>query len=64
MTEDHDEDAFMDDDSESEKAETIAASAKDNPQRQLEMRRRLEDRLEKRRLRDELGFDDLWELEL
>lgn len=62
MTEDHDEDAFMDDESDSEKAAT--STGKDNPQRQLEMRRRLEDRLEKRRLRDELGFDDMWELEL
>ncbi|WP_020208110.1 PA3496 family putative envelope integrity protein [Gilvimarinus chinensis] len=64
MTEDHDEDTFMDDEIESEKAETVPAHSKDNSQRQLEMRRRLEDRLERRRLRDELGFDDMWELEL
>ncbi len=38
-------------------------SAKETSQQVLEIRRKLEDRLERRRLRDELGCDDLWELD-
>lgn len=38
-------------------------SAKETSQQILEIRRKLEDRLERRRLRDELGCDDLWELD-
>ncbi len=38
-------------------------SAKETSLQVLEIRRKLEDRLERRRLRDELGCDDLWELD-
>lgn len=38
-------------------------SGKESNQRILNMRRRIEDRLERRRLKEELGCDDLWELD-
>ncbi|MDO3383555.1 PA3496 family putative envelope integrity protein [Gilvimarinus algae] len=64
MTVDHDDDNFTDDEGDSAgQAEALPSNTKDSNQRQLEMRRRLEDRLERRRLRDELGCDDLWELD-
>ncbi|MCP8899387.1 PA3496 family putative envelope integrity protein [Gilvimarinus xylanilyticus] len=63
MTVDHDDDTLMDL-QEQDRAQEQPVSIKDSNQRQLEMRRRLEDRLEKRRLRDELGFDELWDPEI
>lgn len=63
MTVDHDDDTFMDV-QEKDPVQEQPVSIKDSNQRQLEMRRRLEDRLEKRRLRDELGFDELWDPEI
>lgn len=48
----------MDDDEEQPKL-----SAKEASQHILEVRRKLEDRLERRRLSDELGSDDLGELD-
>lgn len=54
----HDINIDMDDDEEQPKL-----SAKESSQHVLEIRRKLEDRLERRRLRDELGCDDLWELD-
>lgn len=38
-------------------------TAKEASQHMLEMRRKIEDRLERRRLKDQLGFDDLSELD-
>lgn len=38
-------------------------TAKEASQHVLEMRRKIEDRLERRRLKDQLGFDDLSELD-
>ena len=38
-------------------------SAKESSQHMLDMRRKIEDRLERRRLKDQLGFDDLSELD-
>lgn len=38
-------------------------SGKESNQQILNMRRRIEDRLERQRLKDELGCDDLWELD-
>lgn len=61
MAEDHDNEVHDLDDDDTEVSEPL--SSKDNQKHQLEMRRRLEDRLERRRLRDELGCDDLWELD-
>jgi len=59
-----DDDSFLVDDVDdsSAEAEPLKMSVKDSNQHQLAMRRKLEDRLERRRLRDELGCDDLWEL--
>lgn len=61
MAEDHDNEVHDLDGDDTEVSEPL--SSKDNQKHQLEMRRRLEDRLERRRLRDELGCDDLWELD-
>lgn len=38
-------------------------SGKETNQQILNLRRRIEDRLERRRLKEELGCDDLWELD-
>lgn len=38
-------------------------TGKEASQHMLEMRRKIEDRLERRRLKDQLGFDDLLELD-
>ncbi|MGD8175703.1 PA3496 family putative envelope integrity protein [Marinimicrobium sp. ARAG 43.8] len=38
-------------------------SGREANQHILDMRRKIEDRLERRRLKDELGCDDLWELD-
>lgn len=54
----HDITIDMDDDDDQPKL-----SAKEASQHILDIRRKLEDRLERRRLRDELGCDDLWELD-
>lgn len=59
-----DEDSYLTDDVDTEEVDTepLKMTVKDANQHQLAMRRKLEDRLERRRLRDELGCDDLWEL--
>jgi hypothetical protein len=49
----------MDDDEE----EQPKLNGKETSQHMLEMRRKIEDRLERRRLKDLLGCDDLWELD-
>ncbi|BFM21629.1 PA3496 family putative envelope integrity protein [Gilvimarinus japonicus] len=59
MSVDHDDDTLLDDDVDSD---TSITTAKENSLRQLAIRRQLEDRLERRRLKDELGCDELWEL--
>ena len=59
MSVDHDDDTLLDDDVDSD---TSITTAKENSLRQLAIRRQLEDRLERRRLKDELGCDKLWEL--
>ncbi len=38
-------------------------TGKEANQHILDMRRKIEDRLERRRLKEELGCDDLWELD-
>jgi hypothetical protein len=38
-------------------------NGKEVSQHMLEMRRKIEDRLERRRIKDLLGCDDLWELD-
>ena len=38
-------------------------SGKEASQHMLEMRRKIEDKLERRRLKDQLGFDDLSDLD-
>lgn len=38
-------------------------TGKEASQHMLDMRRKIEDRLERRRLKDQLGFDDLSELD-
>ena len=38
-------------------------SHRESNQQLLNLRRKIEDRLERKRLRDELGCDDLWELD-
>ncbi|WP_111641025.1 PA3496 family putative envelope integrity protein [Marinimicrobium alkaliphilum] len=43
--------------------ETTRLTGREANQFVLEMRRKIEDRLERRRLRDQLGCDDLWELD-
>jgi hypothetical protein len=58
---DHSQDADLINDSglETEDDEaTPKLSAKEANAQTLEMRRKLEDRLERRRIKDELGFDD------
>jgi len=64
MSVDHDDDdeVLLDDDDGDLDTDTPIITAKESSQRQLEVRRQLEDRLERRRLKDELGCDDLWEL--
>ena len=61
MSVDHDDDTLLEDDRDLDSA-TPVATAKESNLRQLTIRRQLEDRLERRRLRDQLGCDDLWEL--
>lgn len=39
-------------------------SPRESNQQVLDIRRRIEDRLERRRLKEELGCDDLWELDI
>jgi|GEM_PF-488544 len=39
-------------------------SPREANQQVLDIRRRIEDRLERRRLKEELGCDDLWELDI
>lgn len=39
-------------------------SPRETNQQVLDIRRRIEDRLERRRLKEELGCDDLWELDI
>jgi hypothetical protein len=58
---DHSQDADLINDSTLETEEEDATpklSAKEANAQTLEMRRKLEDRLERRRIKDELGFDD------
>ncbi|WP_049723697.1 PA3496 family putative envelope integrity protein [Gilvimarinus polysaccharolyticus] len=55
----HQDDTLLDDDLDSD---SPMATAKEAGLRQLTLRRQLEDRLERRRLKDELGCDDLLEL--
>ncbi|HEY7884891.1 MAG TPA: hypothetical protein VIC08_08110 [Cellvibrionaceae bacterium] len=62
MSVDDDDSFLVDEDDGGADAEPLKMSVKDSNQYQLEMRRKLEDRLERRRLRDELGCEDLWEL--
>jgi len=38
-------------------------SPRESNQQLLNLRRKIEDRLERKRLREELGCDDLWELD-
>lgn len=59
-----DDDSYLSEDADdgAAEAEPLKMTIKDSNQHQLAMRRKLEDRLERRRLRDELGCDDLWEL--
>jgi len=57
----HDDSTLLDDDRDLD-SDTPITTAKENNQRQLVLRRQLEDRLERRRLKDELGCEDLWEL--
>ncbi|MDO3385267.1 hypothetical protein QWI17_05370 [Gilvimarinus sp. SDUM040013] len=61
MAEDHDTDILEPEEFDSEVRETL--SHKDQQKLQLDMRRRLEERLERRRLQDQLGCDDLRELD-
>lgn len=63
MAEDHDLDILDVDNEEEEEEVCEPPSGKDLQKHQLEVRRRLEDRLERRRLREELGCDD-WELDI
>jgi hypothetical protein len=58
---DHSQDADLINDSTLETEDDEATpklSAKEANAQTLEMRRKLEDRLERRRIKDELGFDD------
>jgi hypothetical protein len=58
---DHSQDADLINDSNLETEDDEATpklSAKEANAQTLEMRRKLEDRLERRRIKDELGFDD------
>ncbi len=43
--------------------EPVKLTGREANQQYLDMRRKIEDRLERRRLKEELGCDDLWELD-
>ena len=42
---------------------TPKLTAKEASQQTLEMRRKIEDRLERRRIKDQLGYDDIYGLD-
>jgi hypothetical protein len=46
-----------------EEATTPKLTGKEASQHTLEMRRKIEDRLERRRIKDQLGYDDLSDLD-
>jgi hypothetical protein len=62
---DHRQDSDLISDAGVEAEEDVAPklTGKEASQHTLEMRRKLEDRLERKRLKDQLGFDDLNDLE-
>lgn len=49
--------------SDDDEAATPKLTGKEASQHTLEMRRKIEDRLERRRIKDQLGYDDLSDLD-
>jgi hypothetical protein len=58
-----DSDLISDASIEAEEEVTPKLTGKEASQHSLEMRRKLEDRLERRRIKDQLGYDDISDLD-